>query len=513
MARLKNFFLNLSWGYFQIACNVFYSLASVPLILHYLPTWQLGLWATISQVATYLSLVDFGMTAAFARLLIDQKNSNSRQHYSSLISTSFWVSVIQGLVITGLGWWLAPFGAGLLNFSDAEADLFVFLFRFQVLVLGISFLFRPLHAILYAHQMEYVSSLAAAITMVGSLALLAVFFAFGWGPYSLSLASLAGLVATPLVLFVFAKKRGVLHGIPLFSKGSWMVFREIFSFGKDVFYMGLGHHLILTSQTIIVSRSLGLESAAAWAVGTKMFNLVLPLTWRPYGAAIPGMSEMLVQGERGRLQRRLTGMISLTFALAVFFSGFLTLCNSSFVQHWTGDKIHWAMANNFFLSLWLLVLALQTTHCNFVSVTKNVGALKYLYFLEGAVFICISLSLTPRFGFPGLILSSLACTLLFSYQYSLRNTGRFFGLPAAAMGWQPILPGLKYLLVYGLSTAFFSSLVFLFPADVKLLASVAWATLGGGGLFWTLGVPIEIRRELWQKLSSLPYFSRRPRSV
>lgn len=510
MARLKNFFLNVSGGYFQIFCNVAYSLLSVPLILHYLPTRQLGLWATIGQVTTYLSLVDLGMTAAFARLLIDQQGSHSRNHYLALVSTSFWISAVQGIGIAALGWWFAPTAAGLLKIPAMEASLFEYLFRFQVLVLGAGFLLRPLHAIFYAHQMEYVSSLAAGITLGSSLALLAIFFAFDCGPYSLSFASLAGLVATPLVLFIFAKKKGVLNGISLFSKGSWLVFREIFSYGKDVFYMGLGHHLILTSQTVIVSRSLGLEAAAVWAVGTKMFNLVLPLTWRPYGAAIPGMSEMLVQGEKGRLQRRLADMISLTFALAVFFSGFLTLCNSPFVQRWTGAKIHWAEVNNFFLSLWLLVLALQTTHCNFVSVTKKIGALKFLYFFEGAVFILVSLWLVPRFGFPGLILASVGCTLLFSYQYSLRNTGRFFGLPTATMGWQPILPGLRYLLAYGLSSVFFSSLVSSCSDEAKLLVSAAWAIIFGGGLFWALGIPKEIRRELWQKLDRLPCFRRRP---
>lgn len=513
MARLKNFFLNVSGGYFQITCNVAYSLFSVPLILHYLSTRQLGLWATITQVTTYLSLLDLGMTAAFARLLIDQRGSHSRAHYLALVSTSFWISAVQGIGVAALGWWFAPLGVDLLKIPATEAALFVYLFRFQVLVMGAGFLLRPWHAILYAHQMEYVSSLASGITLGGSLAFLAIFFALDFGPYSLSFASLAGPVATPMVLFIFSKKKGVLHGISLFSKGSLRVFREIFSFGKDVFYMGLGHHLILTSQTIIVSRTLGLESAAVWAVGTKMFNLVLPLTWRPYGAAIPGMSEMLVQGEGERLQRRLADMISITFALAVFFSGFLILCNSSFVQYWTGGKIHWAEANNYFLGFWLLILALQTTHCNFVSVTKKIGALKYLYFLEGAVFIFVSRWLVPWCGFPGLILISAGCTMLFSYQYSLKNTGRFFGIPIATMGWQPILPGLRYLLVYGLAAAFFSFLISSFSAEIELLASIAWASAFGGWLFWALGLPKEIRRELWQKLNSLPFLKRPPHSA
>ena len=512
MARLKSFFLNISGGYFQISCNVAYSLLSVPLILHYLPTRHLGLWATIGQVTTYLSLVDLGMTAAFARLLIDQKGSDSRERYHALVSTSFWVSAVQGLMIASLGWWLAPIGAALLKIPQAEADLFVWLFRFQVLVLGFGFLFRPLHAILYAHQMEYVSSLASGITLVGSLVFLAGFFALDCGPHALSYASLTGPLFTPLVLISLGKKAGIWREISLFSKGSWQVFREIYAYGKEIFYMGLGHHLILTSQTMIVSRSLGLESAAAWAVGTKMFNLVLPLTWRPYGAAIPGMSEMLVQGDRARLQQRLAGMISLTFGLAVFFSGFMVLCNTPFVHFWTRGKIEWVGSGNYLLGLWLLVLALQTTHCNFVSVTKQVGALKYLYFLEGAVFILVSLWLAPRFGFPGIILVSVICTLLFSYQYSLKNTGRFFGLPTATMGWLPIVPGLGYLLIYVFFIFIFNYLTFSWSAELRLFGSVPVAFFLGGFLFYRFGIPGPLREELWQRLMSLPFAKRSTRS-
>jgi O-antigen/teichoic acid export membrane protein len=499
---MRNFFLNISAGYFQIVCNVAYSLLSIPLILHYLPTECLGLWATICQITTYLTLVDLGMTSAFARILIDQKNQNSRNRYLSLVNTCIWVSVVQALAIAATGWLLASWGIALLKIPSQQAELFVFLLRFQVLISATGFLFRPFHAILYAHQKEYVSSLVAGITLLGSLCLLAFFFANGHGPFALSYASLFGLVATPLLIIVFCQRMRLLAGFSLFGQGSWSVFKEFFCYGREIFYMGLGHHLILTSQTILISRVLGLEAAGVWAVGTKMFNLFLPLTWKPYGAAIPGMSEMLSQGERGRLLHRMSGMISLTFCLAIFFSGFLILCNSSFVNIWTHGKIRWGEANNYFLGAWLLIMALQTTHCNFVSVTKDIGALKYLYFIEGAFFVCISASLAPSLGFSAIILSSVACTVVFSYQYSLRNTCRFFGLRVARLGWIPILPGLRYLFVYGFCIFIIKLVLHSLAPTVQLVFSAIFAFIIGGYLLFKIGLVGALRDDILNRFQS-----------
>ena len=45
MSRLKNFSRNVATSYLQLGVNVVYSLLSVPLILHWLPKAEFGLWA------------------------------------------------------------------------------------------------------------------------------------------------------------------------------------------------------------------------------------------------------------------------------------------------------------------------------------------------------------------------------------------------------------------------------------------------------------------------------------
>ena len=74
MSRLKRFTHALLSGYALLGVNVLFTLASVPLALHYLSTEEFGLWAVTSQIAGYIALMDFGLSAATSRILIDYKD-------------------------------------------------------------------------------------------------------------------------------------------------------------------------------------------------------------------------------------------------------------------------------------------------------------------------------------------------------------------------------------------------------------------------------------------------------
>src|SRR6476646_2806581 len=99
MSRFRNTARSLSSGYLAMGSNVLYTLASVPLALHFLSKEEFGLWAVAAQVASYLILVDFGITGAVARILIDHKDDWSGGEYGSVVKTSSLVFVVQGLII------------------------------------------------------------------------------------------------------------------------------------------------------------------------------------------------------------------------------------------------------------------------------------------------------------------------------------------------------------------------------------------------------------------------------
>ena len=77
-SRRSRFAASLSSGYLLLAANVVFTLVSIPLSLHYLSKEQFGLCAVVMQIASYLQLLDLGMTGSLSRIQIGRASCRER---------------------------------------------------------------------------------------------------------------------------------------------------------------------------------------------------------------------------------------------------------------------------------------------------------------------------------------------------------------------------------------------------------------------------------------------------
>jgi O-antigen/teichoic acid export membrane protein len=495
MSRLKNFSRNLATSYLQLGVNVVYSLVSIPLILHWLPRPEFGIWVVLVQMMAYVSLIDLGMTSAVARLLVDYKDRQKDGGYGSLIKTAFLVSLFQGLIILLAVTFGSPLLADLMKIPVEYRETFINLLRLQGFFTAFTFSLRPFGLMLYAHQRMDIQSYSDMFNLVAQLGLLLLFLIKNCGIYSFIYANAATLLIGPTFLFWNCRRLGFLPQAQEWGRASWTIFKQVFNYGKDMFLFNLGAQLQMASQTIVISRAMGFEQAAVWSVGSKMFNLVVPLMSRPNGAAMPGMYEMLVRGEHARLKMRFKNVVMLTASLGAFLAVSFALCNSLFVEVWTVGKINWAPINDILLGIWLFVLSMQTAHCTFVNVTKQIGGMRYILFLEGLCFFTVTMLFSGHWGIPGMVTTSILCTLLFSYQYSLWRSRDFFHCSLVEVAVQWVAPSLKLLAVFASIATGISFLDQGLPTVWRLVIHGASAGLIGGILFLRFGLSAEMVRE------------------
>jgi hypothetical protein len=367
---------------------------------------------------------------------------------------------------------------------------------FQGLVSASAFIFRPLSAILYAFQKEYISVLTGSISLMISLPLLWISLKNNIGIYSFIYINLLFALLNPVIIFYFCLINRYLPSNILHVKVSKKSIFSVFHFGKDIFLMNLGAQLINASQLIIISRSLGLDKAAFWAVGTKIFYLTISLVCRPYGASIPGFSELLVSGQNHKLYKRFKEIVILTCSLGVFLGVSFALCNSLFVCIWTQGKVFWPIQYDVFLGLWVLLSSMQTTHGNFVSVTKQIGGMRYIYLLEGLCLFLLGSFTVSYLGILGVIISSLLCTIVFTYQYSIRKSAAYFHENTwnVAVSW--IKPSLKYALLYIPAAYFVWLSTRNLPVSVRFGCHVFFAVSFGLVMLVKLGLNSELKNQL-----------------
>ena len=316
MSRFRRAVHGVASSYILLAATALYSLGSVPVALHYLDTERFGLWVVMGTLVGYLNLIDAGMTSAAGRLLIDYKDDRDGGNYGSLIKTGWLVSVLQGCIIFVIGLAMAGTFARLLLVTPALQPEFIRLVNWQCGVLALLFATRAFGLILVANQRMDWSNYSGIFSLVVNFATQWFFFHLGYGVVSLAFGALAATLVSMMLQALACSRLRLFPQPGRWGRFSWVRFRELFGFGKDVFLVIVGTQLITASQSIVIARTLGMETAGVWGVGVRVFNLLNQVIWRISDMSGAAFAEMLARGEIARLQDRYRSLVMLTFSLA-----------------------------------------------------------------------------------------------------------------------------------------------------------------------------------------------------
>ena len=496
MSRSKHFISGLLSSYAALGLNIFYTLASVPIALKYLTTDAFGVWILTATIGGYYVLIDLGMGPALARLLIDCKDLRSNGRYGSMIQMSFAVGAVQGIVVLAIGLfaaWKLPAWLGIP--SELSRD-FSYLLAAQALLVSLGFPLRVFSQILYAWQRIDLTHYAHCASLLSSFSLLWIGFHYGWGLWSLLAANALGWIISVGLNLFFCSFFKMIPKDSEWGKPTWKQFQEMFHYGLDVFLIAIGTQMVGSSQAVMIARTLGVEAAAVWSVSTRAFTLICQLVWRVWTSAMPALAEMSERGEFERLWRRYATLFKSSNALAIGAAILFGTLNDRFVEIWSGGRISWSAENNWLLGLWLIVLNQQGCHNNLIMAFKKIRLLKFVYFLEGAVFIFLSWNVLHKFSFGGMLISSIVCTAFFTLSYGTWRIGQISGLNWRTLlfGWQirsTIFGGL--LLISALAINPLLLMISGFPG--LAVAGIIMALLAAF-LLWFVGLPRELVEEM-----------------
>jgi O-antigen/teichoic acid export membrane protein len=458
------------------------------------------LWALATQIGFYIALLDFGMTGAMARILIDYKDDRRSPQYMRVVHTGIIVNVVQGLLILGTGAAVAFLLAPILGVPVALQRSFCILVLGQSGVLAANFIFKIFGQILTAHQRSDIINYSQVLGFLFSFVVLWMCFAAGMGVYSIIGANAAGLASGALVLALACARQSLLPTARIWRGFDRAKFRELFDYGKDVFLFSLGSHLINTSQVMVVSGTLGLEAAALWSICTRAYTMMCQIIWRGLEMSAAPLCEMVVRGEQQQLLRRFRDVTMLSTSLAVLGAALFVVGNQPFVDLWTHGRFGWSVWTDALLGVWAIAMTVQRCHTSLLGMLKSLRVVKYIYFLEGTVFVLIATLAARVGGFAAVVGSSLVCTLAFSYNFGLWRTKSHFNLPwkEVAIGW--LRPAAKMAAVLVPVTVITWLLTRqMAPADALVLRGAAVGTIGAWALFrW--GLDTRLQQEMMHRL-------------
>jgi O-antigen/teichoic acid export membrane protein len=493
--RLRRFIHAVASGYAQLVANVLYVLASVPLALHFLEKRQFGLWALIMQLTGYLQLIDLGMSASVSRHLIDSKDDRRMGDYGGTIQTGALVLLVQGSLVLVTGATLVFLGTGFLHIDPDLERPFVIVMILQCAIIAMDFPARLFGQILVAHQRTDIFNYSQIGVFGVAYVVLWLSFERGWGIFSLVLANLAGWLTVAVGNAVACYALKMLPARGEWGRASSSKFRALFTYGKDVFWIALGAQMINASQTIVVTRALGLNASAVWSVCTRSYTVANQIVWRPFDSSFAALSEMIVRGERGRFLHRFKGLVTFTTSLSAFAAVMFALCNGPFVSFWTHNRISWNVRNDVLLSIWLIISAVVHCLCNLPILMKRVGRMRYVYLLEGAAFLGVGSFVAKYTGFAGLLATSIFASLAFSFSYGIWRTMREFNLRLREVLVNWFAPPIRVFFLLSLFGLLLYWATRALPAEVQFAIRIVLIGIAGMFLVLNYGLGSDLRAE------------------
>ena len=411
MSPSRLFITGIGASYVVILVNIFYTIFSVRLALHYLGKEQFGLWVLALQISGYMGLLDLGISTAISRFLADHKDDVNGGEYGSLLLTGGIVFALQGGIIAFAGAAFSFAAPGLFHIPPDLASDFKWVLVIITSLSGFSIATRSVGGPLWSFQRMDITNLLALMTLVVGYGALWLGFKSGCGIYSLAYANIPSAILSPVIFYIVCSRNGYYPSQGSWGSPQWGLFRKLFSFGKDVLLMSIGSQLVNASQVMILSRLAGLDAAATFSIGTKLYSMGLQFVGKVLDNSSPALTEIFVRGDRVRFNERFWNVVSVTTFLATIGATALMMGNQMLISLWTSGVIHWSLGADVILAGLLIATSLSRCFVGIFGMVGDLRPVRYIYFLEGCVFIMLALLAVRHFGVIGVLAASLTAHL------------------------------------------------------------------------------------------------------
>lgn len=289
---------------------------SIPIAVSYLSKEQLGLWAVVNSVLSYLVWMDLGLGDATGRKVAKAVAENDQVELNRWWTLSRCIMGLMGLVVILLGFGIAPLTLRLFDVSPGlESDAY-WLILGAVALVGISIPIRGISGLLTAQKRFYLSPLGQAVTVWVNVGVFYLMLRMGHGLLSYFWASLAASVCL-WSYYSYLVYAGPQRPRVDFSGCSRSRVKDLLGFGLNVAGTGFMEALNNNLPALLLGRLGGLAAVPVFTITARGPLLLVSLVRKTVWAFYPSFLRLQVTGRSEELLRyhRVVGQFTLGVAL------------------------------------------------------------------------------------------------------------------------------------------------------------------------------------------------------
>jgi len=487
MTRTRRYIGGLTLGYANQAMVTLVGLWLTAFLLHTLGNRDYGLWLVATQMLGYLMLSDLGVVA-----LLPRETAYATGRAGGSYDTPE-LPVLVGQTALLVIWQL-PF--------VALAAVLVWLFipkEWQPLRGPLALVFivfvatspaRVLSGLLLGLQdLTFLGTAQIGIWLAGTATTLLLALG-GYGLYAL----IMGWVVTQFLSAALWWRRlrtrfpSVLPArIPPIT---WAQARSFLSKSVWVSVAQIASVLLDGSDVLIIGTVLGPAAAVPYYCTEKLVAVLGNQPQVMMQSASPALSELRTGESRERLLRVCTALTEAMLIVSGAVACVVIAVNQGFVRWWVGGGQYGGLTLTVVLVAMMLLRHWNTTAIYAIFAFGHHRRLSITSMIDGLMTVTAAIALIPRFGVIGAPLASIIGVVVVSLPANLTALARDTGETALRLTGRLRFWFWRFLVAMGVAWAV-SPLV----APGKLFSLVA-ATLGVGGLYAALMIPLALRDPL-----------------
>lgn len=440
---------NAAASYFAFVSTAACGLLSIPVAVAYLDKEQIGLWAVVNSILSYLIWMDLGVGSATGRKMADAISARDQQEIDKWWTATRAVLVLQGIILGLVGLACIPVFIGVFNIGSTMRSQAVELIVGAVLLTALTMPLRGVPGLLTAQQRFHWIPLSQGVTPWLQLMVFFLMLRGGWGIRSY-LFSMAAVQLCTWIYFLILIRTS--EQAPRWNRQGLETsrFRSLFGFSLNISLLAIIEAILTSIPILLLSRFAGLSAVPLYTFTGKAAALVTSLVRRTYHAFYPQMLRLHVDGKKEAFRRKhdIIGRLMLAIGLAAA-SGVLLL-NRTIVELLAGADFYAGGMATAWMALGVIVTPLSALFESLVHFSGRMGRSAFVALAKLAVGILGASVAYHGFGISGM--AAVFCLLpliyaTYGYFQGARRCGYDPGELSARVARMALTVGAIFILV------------------------------------------------------------------
>lgn len=363
---------NAAASYFAFVSTSLCGLLSIPVAVAHLGKEQIGLWAVVNSILSYLIWMDLGIGSATGRKMADAISAKDQEEIDKWWTATRAALVLQGVILGIIGLAGIPLFLGLFGIGGSMRGQAVELIAGAVLLTALSMPLRGVPGLLTAQQRFHWIPFSQGFFPWLQLLVFFLLLRNGWGIRSY-LFSMAAVQAFTWLYFILLVRSG--EQVPRWNRQGLEKsrFKSLFGFSLNISFLAIVEAILTSLPALLLSRFAGLSAVPLYTFTAKAAVLVTSLVRRTNHAFYPQMLRLHVDGKKEEFRRKHDIIGRLMLAIGLVSASGVLLLNRTFVELLAGADFYAGGMATAWMALGVIVTPLSGLFESLVQFSGHMG--------------------------------------------------------------------------------------------------------------------------------------------